>query len=150
MRIAADLVAAGAEAPKLYRALYENFTATRFALMIAMLANLQLHFDGRYASQHLSQSDFEATGADYSDTEDLINESRRINSVEVAAIFVETADGRIRCSLRSTGEVDVRRIAQKFGGGGHTAAAGTYIPGPMADAKEAVRREIAAQLAVDL
>ena len=146
MRAAADLIAAGANAPKIYRALYENFSARRFALMTATLANLQLHFDGRYADQHLSKSDFEATGADYSDTEDLINECRRIDTVEAAASFVETDDGRIRCSLRSDGVVDVRKIAQKFGGGGHTAAAGTYLPGTVADAKQAVLKEIDAQL----
>ena len=87
--------------------------------MTVMQNSLELHFDGRYASQFLTQQDFKTTGAKYEDTENLIDQCRRIATVEVAALFVELKDGRIRCSLRSRGAVDVCKIAQKFDGGGH-------------------------------
>ena len=77
-------------------------------------------------------------GAKYENTENLIDECRRIASVEVSALFVELKDGRIRCSLRSGGAVDVCKIAQKFAGGGHVNAAGAYLPGPLNSAKQAV------------
>ena len=69
--------------------------------MTVMQNTLELHFDDRYASQALTQQDFKTTGAKLEDTENLIDQCRRIASVEVAALFVELKDGRIRCSLRS-------------------------------------------------
>jgi len=148
LRTCAELIDAGADPTQLYHDLYENFLPQRFKLMIAMLNTLQLHFDGRYATQYLLQRDFERNGASYTDTENLINECQRIGTVEVAALFVELKDGRIRCSLRSKGAVDVSRIASKFGGGGHKTAAGTYLPGPVPDAMRLIQIEVEKQLQV--
>jgi phosphoesterase RecJ-like protein len=141
-RSCAELIEAGANPTKLYHELYQNFSPSRFNLLTIMLSTLELHFDGRYAVQHLRQQDFQRTGASYEDTEDLINECQRIGSVEVAALFVELKDGRIRCSLRSKGIVDVCEIAQKFGGGGHKMAAGTYLPSPLKNAMQLIREEV--------
>ena len=107
-----------------------------------MLNTLELHLDARFATQHLLQTDFEQTGAAYKDTENLIDECRRISTVEAAVLFVELKDGRIKCSLRSTGGIDVRKIAQKFGGGGHAMAAGAHLPGPLENAKELIKAEV--------
>jgi phosphoesterase RecJ-like protein len=98
--------------------------------------------------QHIMRSDFDATGATGRDTEGLIDECQRIGSVEVAALFVELSDGGFRCSLRSKGGMDVRQIAQKFGGGGHMKASGVSLPGPLDHAKKLITDEVAAQLNV--
>ncbi len=143
----AELIEAGAEPAGLYRNLYQNFSPQRFKLMVTMLGTLELQFNGRFATQYLHQQDFEQTGASYEDTEDLINECRRISSVEVAALFVELKDGRIKCSLRSKGAIDVCKIAQKFGGGGHKMAAGTYLPSPLENAMRLIREEVSKRLA---
>lgn len=145
-RSCADLIEAGANPIEIYHDLYQNFSHARLKLMAAMLKTLELHFGGRYAAQHLTLQDFEQTGAAHKDTENLIGECRRISTVEVAALFVELKDGRIRCSLRSSGAVDVCKIAQKFGGGGHKMAAGTYLPAPLQNAKNLIKDEIKKQL----
>ncbi|MHC4498789.1 MAG: DHH family phosphoesterase, partial [Planctomycetota bacterium] len=142
LTIAAELTDAGAKPSQIYHGLYQNFSPQRFKLMAAMLTSLEIHFNGRFAAVQLSQQDFERTGAAHKDTENLIDECRRIGAVEVAALFVELKDGRIRCSLRSRGAVDVRQIAQKFGGGGHKMAAGTYLPAPLDNAKKLIIAEI--------
>ena len=144
-RSCAELIDAGASPTEIYHDLYQNYSHQRFKLMTAMLNTLELHLDGRYAAQHLLQRDFERAGAAYSDTENLIDECRRISTIEAAALFVELKDGRIRCSLRSRGAIDVRKIAQKFGGGGHTTAAGVYLPGPLENAKQLILAEMAQQ-----
>ena len=141
-RTCSELIDAGAKPIEIYHNLYQNFSYSRFKLTVAMLNTLQLHLDGRYATQHILQRDFEQTGATHKDTENLINECRRISTVEVAALFVELKDGRIRCSLRSTGDIDVSEIASKFGGGGHKMAAGTFLPGPLEEAKKAILNEV--------
>jgi phosphoesterase RecJ-like protein len=142
----AELIEAGANPTKLYHELYQNFSPSRFSLLTIMLNTLELHFNGRYAAQYLRQQDFQRTGASYEDTEDLINECQRIGSVEVAALFVELKDGRIRCSLRSKGVVNVSKIAAKFGGGGHKMAAGTYLPGPLENAMSIIEADVKKQL----
>ena len=141
-RDCAGLIDAGANPSKIYHDLYQNFSPQRFKLMAAMLNSLELHFDGRFAAVQLSQQDFERTGAARKDTENLIDECRRIATVEVTALFVELPDGRIRCSLRSRGAVDVRQIAQKFDGGGHKMAAGTFLPPPLQNAKQLIHVEL--------
>jgi len=145
-RSCADLIEAGANPIEIYHDLYQNFSHARLKLMAAMLNNLELHFDGRYAAQHLTLQDFEQAGAAHKDTENLIDECRRISTVEAAALFVELKDGRIRCSLRSSGAVDVCKIAQKFNGGGHKTAAGAYLQGPIQNAKNLIKSEIEKQL----
>jgi phosphoesterase RecJ-like protein len=150
----AKLIDAGAKPTQLYHDLYQNFSLPRFNLMLTMLGTLEFHLDGRYAAQHILQSDFQQTGATLADTENLINECHRISTVKVSALFTELKDGRIRCSLRSTCPapygaracpVDVSKIAAKFGGGGHTNAAGAYLPGPLDAAKSLILAEITAQ-----
>ena len=59
---------------------------------------------------------------------------------------MELKDGLIKYSLRSKGAVDVCEIAQKFGGGGHKMAAGTYLPGPLDNAKQLIMAETKKQL----
>ena len=141
-RCCAELIDAGAKPTEIYHSLYQNFSHPRFKLMLAMLNTLQLHLDGRFATQHILQRDFQKTGATHKDTENLINECQRISTVEAAALFVELKDGRIRCSLRSKGGVDVSKIAARFGGGGHKMAAGTFLPGPLENAKQLIMAEM--------
>jgi bifunctional oligoribonuclease and PAP phosphatase NrnA len=146
LRDSADLVDAGAKPDDIYRLIYQTFSPQRFKLMTVMQNTLELNFDCRYASQFLTLQDFKTTGAKYEDTENLIDQCRRIASVEVAALFVELKDGRIRCSLRSRGAVDVCKIARQFDGGGHTSAAGAYLPGPIDNAKKLILNAVKSQL----
>jgi bifunctional oligoribonuclease and PAP phosphatase NrnA len=154
-RRCADLIEMGIDSSDLHRKLYESFSYPRFKLMVVMLNRVELHFDGRYASQYLRREDFEHTGAAYRDTENLINECQRISSVSVSALFMEQRDGRIRCSLRSRPDgqrperavMDVNEIARQFGGGGHKMASGTYLPAPLEHAMQLIHDEVARRLA---
>jgi len=143
---AAELIDAGARPNVIYRLLYQSFTPSRLYLMTRMLDHLELHADGRIATQYILRKDFDETGASGPDTENLIDECQRIESVEVAALFTELADGGFRCSLRSKGRVDVRKIAQKYGGGGHTLASGVNLKGPLETAIQSIVDEVIPQL----
>jgi phosphoesterase RecJ-like protein len=48
--------------------------------------------------------------------------------------------GQVKVSLRGKGDVDVQRIAARFGGGGHPNAAGFSVAGAL----EAVTRDVLA------
>ena len=146
-RTCAELVEIGADSADLHRKLYHNYSYARFKLMVRMLDTLTLELDGRYASQQILLRDFAETASTVQDTENLVNECHRIGSVQVSALFVEQDDGRVRCSLRSQGEVDVSAIAAGFGGGGHHNAAGTFLPGPIEHARQLIFDEVARRLA---
>jgi phosphoesterase RecJ-like protein len=167
LKVCAELIDAGVIPSKMYRQLYQNFSPQQFTLMVAMLNTLELHLGGRFAMQHLTQQDFKQTGAKYSDTENLIDQCRRISGVEAAALFVEQADGQVKVSLRAFNrdeslgprdpyerretsderrtKIDVCKIAAKFGGGGHKMAAGAHLPGPIENAKKLIFNAVAEQ-----
>lgn len=146
LRCCAELADNGANPTQIYHNIYHGFSPQRFRLMTAVQNSLELHFDGRYAVQQVTLQDFKNTGARYEDTENLIDECQRIATVEVAALFVEIPDGRIRVSLRSRGPVDVCKIAQLFSGGGHPNASGAYLPQPLENAKKLIFNAVKSQL----
>lgn len=144
MRNASILIEMGANPSEIYRKMYQNYSPARLKLLGKMLENLELHHDNKIALMFILRRDFDSTGATGSDTEDFVNESQRISSVAASALFVELKDGGFRCSLRSDGSVDVRKITAKFGGGGHKVAAGANLKGPLAlaDAKKMILDEL--------
>ncbi|MBN1123584.1 MAG: bifunctional oligoribonuclease/PAP phosphatase NrnA [Sedimentisphaerales bacterium] len=151
-RNAAELVEAGANPAIIYQKLYQNFSPARMQLMVRMLQSMELHHNGRVAVQHILRSDFDRAGATGRDTENLIDECQRIGSVEVAVLFVELGEDQsrghsgFRCSLRSKGHVDVRSIAQRYGGGGHKMASGVNMEGDLDQVKKTILDAIAEQM----
>ncbi len=142
MRNASKLIELGARPSEIYHKMYQSYSPARLKLLGKMLESLELHHADRIALMFILRCDFDATGATGTDTEEFVNESQRISSVEASALFVELKDGGFRCSLRSNGKVDVQRIAAKLGGGGHKVAAGVNLKGPLAQAKKLILDEL--------
>jgi len=138
LRIAAKLVDAGAVPQEIYTALYEQDTLARLQLRGRIVARTQTELDGRLAHTAVLAEDFKATGALPSDTEDVINLTLAVTGVEVAVIFVEQQNGSFKLSFRSRSKVDCNEVAKQFGGGGHKAAAGASIAGPLESARNGV------------
>ena len=145
-RNASILIEHGAAPSALYRKMYQNYSPARMKLLARMLESIEFYDDNRIVIQHLMRSDFDATGAIGRDTEEFVNECQRISSVQAVAFFVELADGNFRCSLRSDGSVDVQKIANKLGGGGHKVAAGLNIDGPLSAAEQTIISEFRKQM----
>ncbi|OPZ85063.1 MAG: Bifunctional oligoribonuclease and PAP phosphatase NrnA [bacterium ADurb.Bin429] len=144
-RIAADLLAAGADVPAIVDWIWGSvkFEATR--LLGAALSTLQRSADDRIAWAVLRNEDFLSVNATPEDTEGIIDAVRAVRGVEVAALFSEKR-GTIRVSLRSRGHVDVAALARQFDGGGHVKAAGLTFDGTMENAICAVIGAIGAAL----
>jgi phosphoesterase RecJ-like protein len=139
LRCAAALVDAGAQPDRIFADLYERDTLARLQLRGRILARTVTELDGRLARSAVLREDFAATGALASDTEDVINMTLAIAGTEVAVIFVEQTAGGFKISFRSrTSQVDCSRLAQRFGGGGHRAAAGAFINLPFPEAEAQV------------
>lgn len=128
----------GVRPNELYQQLYMNESPNRARLLGGMLGSLQMHAGDRLAVCAITREMFAASGAQYWETEDLINEPMRIGSVRVTVLLIEEPDGKVRMSLRSKDSVDVAAIARQFGGGGHHKAAGARTPGPLETTRSAV------------
>jgi phosphoesterase RecJ-like protein len=89
-----------------------------------VLSTLELRNGGRTAVQILRKEDLETSRASIEDAENFINVPLRSRDIMVSVLVKENREGQIRCSLRSKGKVNVSKIAQVFGGGGHVSAAG--------------------------
>lgn len=128
-RLAADLVAAGADPARMGLQLYERETFGKMQLLQRFLASLETCADGRVCIGLLPEGIYEETGTGIEDTEGLVDYARSIEGVEIGAL-VELRQGAIKGSLRakdSAYRVDL--IAAKFGGGGHACAAGLNVKG---------------------
>jgi phosphoesterase RecJ-like protein len=86
----------------------------------------------------LTLEDRKIAGYPGRDDADLINILSSISDIDISLIFVEQPDGNVKVSWRAASTIDVSGVAQWFGGGGHRAAAGATMPGPLAEAQKRV------------
>jgi phosphoesterase RecJ-like protein len=141
--IAAELIHCGVNVGKISQLTYENYPRRRIELLRELLRTMRFDLDGRVASFSLSMQTAADLGVFPEDNEGLIDHLRAIRGVIVAVFFEELAEGKVRVSMRSKNEkVDVCAICQKFGGGGHTLAAGARIPGALGEVGERVLKEV--------
>lgn len=134
LRFGGRLIDAGASPAKIYHDLYEQHTLARLQLIGRILARTQTEQGGRLVHTAVLAEDFRATGALPSDTEDVVNMTLEVGGTEVAVILVEQQTGGFKISFRSRCAVDCSKLAEKFGGGGHKAAAGAFVKGSYEEA----------------
>jgi Exopolyphosphatase-related proteins len=135
--LAAELVSYGVPVARLSRSLFEEHSFAYLKLLGAALERAVLDREHSFVYTSVTQRDLAKYGVTVEEVEGLIDVVRRTSEAEVAAVFKEGTDGVIRVSLRSLGAVDVCRIAQSHGGGGHRFAAGFSTDDPVS---EIVRR----------
>jgi phosphoesterase RecJ-like protein len=128
--MAAELISAGVDTHAIYRRLYEEMPYAKLELLARALRRVERHDGGALTMGRVTREDFDATGAEDSYTEGIIDHLRTVEGTKVAALSRETAGEEgspmvKKVSLRSTdGDVDVSAIARAGGGGGHRQAAG--------------------------
>lgn len=134
LRTAADLVEAAADIDQIYRLLFERNTLGRLRLMGRALSGLETDLNGRVAYAAITRQDFQETGAIPPDSEDIVDFTVSLAGVEVGLLFIEQMRGGIKLSVRSRNDLDCAQLVGPFGGGGHRAAAGANLPGPLSQA----------------
>jgi bifunctional oligoribonuclease and PAP phosphatase NrnA len=138
--LARELVLAGANPAHCAQGIYFAHSPAKIRLLGEALRNLKM--EGNIAYVWVTQEQMELCGAREEDCEGLVNYVLSIGGVEVAVFLRELPEGRFRVSLRSKGKLDVARVAEKFGGGGHECASGCSVNGPLEDAVRGVLSEI--------
>src|SRR5213076_1707460 len=141
--IAAELVRAGVDVGRVSQLTYENYPRRRAELLCDLLGTMRFEANDRVASFSLSLATAKKLEVLPEDNEGLIYHLRAIRGVIVAVFFEELTDGKVRVSMRSKSDaVDVCAICQKFGGGGHTLAAGARVRGTLSEVERNVLEEI--------
>ncbi len=130
--LARELVLAGADPSHCARNIYFAHSVAKMRLLGQALRNLNT--ENHVGWSWVTQEQMELYGAKEEDCEGLVNYILSIGEVEVAVFLRELPEGRLRVSLRSKGKVDVARVAERFGGGGHECASGCSLDGPLTHA----------------
>jgi len=149
LRLAAELVEAGANVHRVFQGVYENVAFGKLKLLARALERARVLEGGRLIVSHLEREDFEAAGVEEPFSEGIIDYLRAVEGAEIAALIREppTENGPSRrVSLRTTDEdLDVSAIARKSGGGGHKQAAGFPSEATVGEITDFIRREFLAQ-----
>ena len=150
LRLAADLVEAGADVHRVFQGVYENVQFAKLKLLARALDRARVLEGGKIVVSHLLRDDFEAVGATEPYSEGIIDFLRSAEGALVSALIREPPrDGgpTRKVSLRSSvDEVDVSAIARKSGGGGHREAAGFSSDLSIEEITDFVVREVVAQV----
>jgi bifunctional oligoribonuclease and PAP phosphatase NrnA len=136
LRKVAELVERGGRLPEVYERLLTVRPLAAARYWGAGLA--RLHHQGDIVWTHLSLSDRTAAGYPGDDDADLVNFMATIDEGRVAVLFVEQGGGKVKISWRTHAGIDVSRVAQQFGGGGHEPAAGASVEGRLEDVEKTV------------
>ena len=148
LRLAAELVEAGADLHRIFQGVYESVQFAKLKLLARALERAQVYEGGRLVVSYLLRDDFQEVGAAEPYSEGIIDYLRAVEGADMAVLIREPprSGGPLhRVSLRAShDELDVSAIARKSEGGGHRQAAGFSSEASIEEITDFVRREFAA------
>jgi len=142
--LAAELSSFDLPISSMSRQLFEEHRFSYLKLIGTCLSRAVLDRDAGIVATWITAADLREHEVSIDETEGLIDLVRRAREADVACVLKATDSG-VRVSLRSIGEVDVSRVAMRFGGGGHAFAAGFVAQDTIEDVLAQVREAVIAQ-----
>jgi phosphoesterase RecJ-like protein len=137
-KVASELVRAGVKPAKIAQAVFASYPWCKIELLGKVLATVRRDSTGRVAWMRQTLEMQTGTGATEEDGDGFVNYPLTVAEVDAVALLKETAPGIYRTSLRSKGDINVARVAEKFGGGGHRNAAGCTLTGDWDEAERVI------------
>ena len=147
LRVAADLVEAGAPLTRIHRAVYADKPYSTMALWGLMLAAIAQRCDGRVVYSSMTAEMLAEVGEQPSASEGFIDLLASTKTGDIAVLFKEAGPTTTRVSVRTSDRADAVAITSAFGGGGHVRAAGCTLQEPIATARELVLAECEREIA---
>jgi phosphoesterase RecJ-like protein len=148
LRLAAELVEAGADVHRVFQGVYESVEFAKLKLLARALERAQVYEGGRLVVSYLLRSDFTDLNVAEAYSEGIIDYLRAVDGAEMAALIREPPrrEGPARrVSLRaSNDELDVSAIARKSNGGGHRQAAGFSSDASVEEITDFIHNEFSA------
>ena len=141
LRAAAELVDLGANPNKIYKYCYETKTKNLVMFQNYCVNKAEFLNDNKIVYTTVYKKDLEkySAGDDY--TDGIAEALRAIDSTEVSFVVKEVESKLTKVSMRSK-KIDVAKICEQFGGGGHTFAAGCTIKASIKDSIKKLLKEI--------
>ena len=144
--IAGHLMNTGIDFSEIHRKVFDDKPLERFKFIGRCIDNMEL-IDEQISVFTITNEDAKRSGIEMGlNTSDIIALGLEVETAQVSLLLKE-GEGVVKGSLRSRDRIDVRKIAEKFGGGGHTKASGFALENvSMAEAKRIVINEIEKEL----
>lgn len=147
LRVAADLVEAGASLSRINRAVYADKPFSTLALWGLMLAGIGQRCDGRIVFATMTTEMLRSAGETPTASEGFVDLLGSTKAADVTVLFKQVDETSTRVSVRTTERADAVAITGAFGGGGHARAAGCTVTAPLDEAREQVLAECERELA---
>lgn len=136
--IAGDLMNRGLNHEEIHRRVFDNRSYDKLKLISLVLQEMELVCNGKIVFMKVYKEMVDKVGIMLDDTGDIISLGNQVKGIE-GAILAKEVDGGVKVSFRAKQDLDMRKIAENFGGGGHTKAAGAFIKGKtINEAKEEI------------
>jgi phosphoesterase RecJ-like protein len=147
LRVAAELVEAGAELARINRAVYADKPFSTLALWGMMLAGIGQRCDGRIVFASMTAQMLKEVGESATASEGFVDLLGSTKAADVTVLFKQVEEESTRVSVRTTERADAVAITGAFGGGGHARAAGCTVGATLDVARERVLAECERELA---
>ena len=129
LKVASELIKAGAKPAAISEAVYNNYPWSRIELMRQVLGTVRRDESGKVASLRQTLKMREQAGAVDGDNNGFVNIPLAAREILACVYMREVGENVYRVSLRSKGDINVAKVAERWGGGGHRNAAGLRIEG---------------------
>lgn len=144
--VTTQLIRAGADPYDVANRVYHTRTVDQMRLMAKVIDTINVRPELGYFTVTCTQQMLHDTNTVTSDTEGVADLIKTVVGFEMAFFLKEEREGTVKVSLRSDGNVDVRKFAQRLGGGGHPAASGFRMYVPIEEAEEALAEQVSAYI----
>lgn len=141
--VASSLTNAGADFNVIKNHMYKQIPLRAFDVWGRLFSRLTQHDKLPIVYTYITQKDMNDYGLTDSDVSGMSNFLNAIHDGDAGLILKETPEGKVKGSFRTTrDDVNVAKMAQRFGGGGHKKAAGFSVDGPVKKALERILKEL--------
>jgi len=143
-KIASELLKYDLRVAWIYKQVYENISFEDMRLLIKALSFIRRDDSGRIAWVKIRRGLLKNIDIRLDLAEEVLSFARAIKGTEVSILFKESLKNKdeVRVNLRSSGRVDVNKVASFFGGGGHKTASGATVKGDI----ETVSRQVLSKI----
>jgi phosphoesterase RecJ-like protein len=146
MRRAADLMEYGFDFPRLIQRSFYEKTYLQSQILGRCLMESVRFMDGKCVVSWIDRKTEDFYQVSSKDFEGIVSQLRNIRGVDVSIFMYEESNQTYKVSMRSSEKVNVAKIAEKFGGGGHARAAGCTMSGTVYDCVNNLSKHIEKQL----
>jgi len=146
-QVASELIAIGVNPFEVVNRVYNTRSDDQIKLLAAILETLTPVPDLNYFYCTVTQEMLRRTDTELSDTDGAVDIMKTVGGYDSCFLLKEEEDGGVKVSARSNQRMNVNLFARRFGGGGHPAASGFRMSGPLSSAPARLHEEMRVHIA---